>query len=354
MSENSKIEWCDHTFNPFVGCTKISPACDHCYAESWAKRSGQVVWGGERKRTSIANWNLPRAWDRHTARKKLAWEAAVDRVFGGDEAACLALGNIKPVNPKVFCASLADVFDNKIPAQWRMDLFDLISDTPNLTWLILTKRIGNVMSMCSGDGLMFDMISQRVWLGATICNQTEADRDIPKLLSTPAYKRFLSMEPLLGPVDLTVIGRHANGSRNINALSGAETRGILAMSSSEGSSMVSTTFGGPRIDWVIVGGESGPNARPMHPDWVRSLRDQCDSAGVPFLFKQWGEWAPHQTILGGDEGGDVRSGHVRYLQGDGREPDGHFRRGDAAVARVGKKAAGRLLDGREWNGAPPT
>jgi protein gp37 len=109
-----------------------------------------------------------------------------------------------------------------------------------------------------------------------------------------------------------------------------------------------------RIDWVIVGGESGPGARPMHPDWARSLRDQCQEAGVPFLFKQFGEWAPHRTVAGGDEGGDIRRGHVRYLQGDGREPDGHFRKGDAAVARVGKKAAGRLLDGREWNGYPPT
>ena len=317
MSENTKIEWADHTFNPWVGCTKISPACDHCYAEGWAKRSGQVVWGGERKRTSIANWKLPLKWNQQAAIRQHGWEICVSMHPDG-EAAAISAGYIKPARPKVFCASLADVFDNEAPVEWRMDLFSLIADTPHLDWLILTKRIGNVQSMCSEDGLMFDMIGQRVWLGATICNQVEADRDIPKLAAVPAHMRFLSMEPLLGPVDLGF----------------------------------DIPWKSPPIDWVIVGGESGPNARPMHPDWARSLRDQCEAAGVPFLFKQWGEWAPHQAIPGGDEGGDVRRGHVRYLIGDGREPDGHFRKGDAAVARVGKKSAGRLLDGHEWNGAP--
>jgi protein gp37 len=106
------------------------------------------------------------------------------------------------------------------------------------------------------------------------------------------------------------------------------------------------------LHWVIAGGESGPGARPAHPDWFRSLERQCRDAGVPFLFKQWGEWAPHAAGAGGDEGGDLRRGHVRYLQGDGREPDGHFRKGDAAVAHVGKKAAGRLLDGVTHDGFP--
>jgi len=337
MSENTKIEWADHTFNPWIGCTKVGPGCDNCYAKAeFDDRRHRAVWGAGQPRSQTKTWGDPVRWNKQAD----AFFAAHGR------------------RQRVFCASLADVFDNEVPSDWRTDLWNLIAATPNLDWLVLTKRIGNAIGMLPAFWAMgpaphlWESDFKHVWLGATICNQEEADRDIPKLLAVPAAKRFLSMEPLLGPVDLTGIGRYTNGSRNINALMGAETRGILAMSPSEGGSMVSTTFGGPRIDWVIVGGESGPNARPMHPDWARSLRDQCQAAGVPFLFKQWGEWAPHQTVPGGDEGGDLRRGHVRYLQGDGREPDGHFRRGDAAVARVGKKAAGRLLDGREWNRVP--
>jgi len=183
----------------------------------------------------------------------------------------------------------------------------------------------------------FADVYPNVWVGATICNQAEADRDIAKLLSTPAAKRFLSMEPLLGPVDLrrawhgeTALGGTCPG-RHVPAMKG------VARAS---------------IDWVIVGGESGPQARPTHPDWVRSLRNQCAEAGVPFLFKQWGEWAPHTLHPGGDEGGDLRCGHVRYLPGDGREADGTFRKGDAAVARLGKKAAGRMLDGKSHTEYP--
>lgn len=332
MSENTKIEWCDHTFNPWIGCTKVGPGCDNCYAKAdFEDRKHRVIWGAgnQRSRTSIANWKQPVKWNRQAGIMQNAWEIGV-QMHDGDESACIAAGFIKPQRPKVFCASLADVFDNAVPTEWRMDLFELISATPNLDWLILTKRIGNVMPMCSGDSLMFDLICERVWLGATIVNQEEADRDIPKLLAVPAHKRFLSMEPLLGAVDVF-----------------SDMTGELLHTSGN-------DFDPGSIDWIIVGGESSFGARPMHPDWARSLRDQCEAAGVPFLFKQWGEWAPHRTVAGGDEGRDVRRGHVRYLQGDGREPDGHFRRGDAAVARIGKKVAGRLLDGREWNGYPPS
>ena len=167
-----------------------------------------------------------------------------------------------------------------------------------------------------------------VWLGVSVENQEAADERIPLLLQTPAAVRWISAEPLLGQVDLACAGLEIDLSGPL-----------------EDPPKVN-------IDWVVVGGESGPGARPMHPDLARGLRDQCAAAGVPFLFKQWGEWAPHQARAGGDEGGDLRRGHVRYLQGDGREPDGHFRKGDAAVARVGKKAAGRLLDGRTWDGYP--
>lgn len=318
MSENTKIEWCDHTFNPWVGCTKISPACDHCYAESWAKRSGQVVWSGERKRTSIANWRLPLKWNREA-------EASGTR-------------------PKVFCASLADVFDNEVDPVWFTDLFELIEATPNLDWLLLTKRIGNVAKMVA-DGRWFPTHWPNVWIGATICNQAEADRDIPKLLAVPAAKRFLSMEPLLSPVELGLQCENWSNEIVMDPETGAY----------ECCKACDFTGIGNAIDWVIVGGESGYNARPMHPDWARSLRDQCDAAGVPFLFKQHGEW---REPMPGEEF-DTSMGRAAkppafIISHDGTvrcfEDDRFIK--PKVVIRVGKKAAGRLLDGREWNGVP--
>jgi protein gp37 len=338
MSENTKIEWATHTFNPWEGCQKVGPGCDNCYAEARNARfaGGTAInWGpgAPRRRTSEANW-----------RKPLAWNANHEAFFKEH-------GH----RQRVFCSSLADVFDNAVDPQWLGDLFELIQRTPNLDWLLLTKRIGNWKSRMQAvldsfgsrmpptprprsvsdeeaDSMNWvdawlrndvDPIPANVWIGATICNQEEADRDIPKLLAVPAAKRFLSMEPLLGPVDLMPM---------------FEYRGDVHSDTG--------------IDWLIVGGESGHNARPMHPDWALSLRDQCAEVNVPYLFKQWGEWVPHHAVAGGDEGGDLKRGHVRYLQGDGREPDGHFRKGDAAVARIGKKAAGRLLDGRTWDEVP--
>lgn len=336
MAENTKIEWANHTFNPWFGCQKVGPGCDHCYAEGWAKRSGLVQWGPgtDRRRSSEANWRKPIKWNRQAEIHHNAWQAFKETHPGLTDAQLVEAGFAKPERQRVFCASLADVFDNAVPDAWRMDLFSLIAKTPYLDWLLVTKRVGNVMRMCSGDGLMFDMIADRVWLGVTICNQEEADRDIPKLMQIPAKVRWLSMEPLLGPVDLSQwldIIQYEDGAawmrRNIGHLH-------------------------DMLDWVVVGGESGPHARPMHPAWARSLRDQCAAAGVPLLFKQWGEWVPHGPIPGGDEARDLRNGIVQYMIGDGREFDGHFRRGDAAVRRVGKKAAGRLLDGVQHDGYP--
>ena len=294
MSANTKIEWADHTFNPWEGCTQVSPGCDHCYAEARnARFAGGVAvnWGpgAPRRRTSESNWQQPRKWDREAKAKGIRY--------------------------RVFCASLADVFDNAVDQIWRDDLFALIADTPNLDWLLLTKRIGNVGNMLPVP-FDFDKHYPNVWLGATIVNQEEADRDIPKLLAVPAAKRFLSMEPLLGPVDLT----H------------------------------------PAIDWIIVGGESGPNARPMHPKWVRSLRDQCVAAGVPFLFKQHGEWLA--TDFCDDDMAMIPNKRTVYVRGDGSFHDGSqgvdFFGGDEESAWVGKKAAGRVLDGRTWDSVPTT
>lgn len=259
MAENTKIEWADHTFSPWTGCTKVSPACDHCYAEGWAKRSGHVKWGSgqPRRRTSDANWRMPLKWNREAERTG--------------------------VRPRVFCASLADVFDNEVDPAWRADLFKLIADTQNLNWLLLTKRVGNVMKMANEVADMPRTGShtghliahqwrngsppKNVWLGATVVNQDEADRDIPKLLAVPAAKRFLSIEPMLGPM-LLPFERLREWNRI--ALLNQQEHAVS------------------RIDWVIVGGESGPGARPMSPDWARSIRDQCEEAGVALFVKQMG------------------------------------------------------------------
>lgn len=310
MADRTKIEWADATFNPWIGCTKVSPACDHCYASvSTPARALGVAWGpGQpRRRTSAANWKLPMRWEReHVA-------------FYAGHGHCR----------RVFCASLADVFDNEVPASWRADLFDLIRATPHLDWLLLTKRIGNAMAMIdeaggwSGGGAAgVRGPLPNVWLGATVANQTEADRDIPKLLRTPAKVRFLSIEPILGPINFrwTPYAHQASGESYRAYL---ERRGAV----NEYEAL-------RQIDWVIAGGESGPHARPAHPDWYRGLRDQCAAADVPFLFKQWGEWATYDR--GRTDGATLAS---PYSQ-------------DRPLQRFGKKAAGRMLDGREHNGFP--
>lgn len=333
MSENSKIEWCDHTFNPWEGCQKVGPGCDHCYAETRnARFSGgtSANWGpgAPRRRTSAANW-----------RKPLQWNAAHDKFFA-------EYGR----RQRVFCASLADVFDNAVPETWRWDLLRLIRNTPNLDWLLLTKRIGNARAMlnAAAAAALDDFVGAptweaapwtNVWLGATIVNQEEADRDIPKLLAVPARVHFLSMEPLLGPVDLE------------RPMPGPD------LDQGRGAKICQPWMIQSGIDWVIAGGESGPYARMTHPDWPRSLRDQCAAAGVPFLFKQHGEWAPGS--------GDFGAGRFRTaaIARDGRVVGGGFDvaeyppgansvDGWAMVHRAGKRAAGRLLDGRAHDEFP--
>lgn len=342
MSENTKIEWCDHTFNPWEGCQKVSPGCDNCYAEARNSRFGggtAINWGpsAPRRRTSAANWALPKRWNAQAD----AFMAQHGR------------------RQRVFCASLADVFDNSVPVQWRRDLFDMIAATPNLDWLLLTKRIGNARSLYSEAYLDTARAwPDNVWIGATIVNQAEADRDIPKLLAVPTRVRFLSMEPLLGPVDLTKLMNpgplHQRGAF-INALSGGTYGEVPAT----GERLRITHSPIKHIDWVIVGGESGPNSRPMHPDWARSLRDQCEAAGVPFLFKQWGEWGEPDSI---ERSGIAHHGWFEQDRRDGGVPrhewpgpmqnDVELTSLRPEVFRVGKKAAGRLLDGRTWDGFP--
>ena len=307
MAENSKIEWCDHTFNPWIGCQKVGPGCDNCYAEAQQKRFGNDVYfgvGNARRRTRPANWKLPLKWNRKAEKEGVRY--------------------------RVFCASLADVFDNAVPDQWRIDLFNLIESTPHLDWLLLTKRIGNVQKMLKTSDWLAGQ--KNVWLGVTVENQEMADKRIPLLLATPAAKRFISMEPLLGSVDIV----HA----------------------------FDWPAPGVCIDWVIVGGESGQNARPMHPDWVRTVRDQCAIAHVPFMFKQWGEWCPRSDCVHKFEDGSCLADldpsckkwpyvvRLTARGNDGSQLENSCDGDDTYMQKVGKKIAGRLLDGRTWDEVP--
>lgn len=337
MTENSKIEWTHHTYNPWIGCQKVGPGCDHCYAETWDARFNGARWGAnaERKRTSPANRNKPIIWNRKA-------------MTAGERH-------------RVFCASLADVFDNhtSILPEWRADLWAMIRQTSHLDWMLLTKRPGNIARMLPPD---WGNGYPNVWLGCTVVNQAEADRDIPKLLAVPAKVRFLSMEPLLGPVDLTEV-----------AVARPDLRASVVLDVLRGTG----GFDGPpgRIDLVIVGGESGPHARPMHPDWARGLRDQCQAAGVAFHFKQWGGWGAGSVLI--TTGEPVFRQFRDFQQWVNKAPTwvnggicldadglqlkngGDFMRARDAgkfpvtvMHRIGKKASGRMLDGRTWDQMP--
>lgn len=313
MAENSAIEWTDHTFNPWEGCQKVSPGCDHCYAETRNARFGggtAANWGpgAPRRRTSTANW-----------RKPLQWQAAAAE-FKAQHGR----------RQRVFCASLADVFDNQVDPQWRDDLWRLILDTPDLDWLLLTKRIGNVAGRTPIGGL-----PHNVWLGATVVNQAEAERDIPKLAAIDAEVRFLSIEPLLGPIDLSHL-IFQPCSNSLDGLSMDPSTGAYECCSRCDWTGISDALA---IHWVIVGGESSSGARPMHPDWARGLRDQCAEAGVPFLFKQWGEWRIATHLCPKADQTFVMDHDPVAFKG-------------AIGARVGKKLAGRLLDGVQHDGTP--
>ena len=328
-----------YTFNPWRGCVKVSPACLHCYAETLSKRNPAVLgeWGKTASRVpaSESYWRKPLLWNRN---------AEADGV-----------------RTKVFCASLGDVFEPRPDLDvHRHRLWALIGATPHLDWLLLTKRPGVMAKWASEHGW-----PDNAWAGTTVENQATADRRIPRLLKVPARVRFLSMEPLLGPVQLWIGGsgtpgvRPIYGCEHIDAEDG--TCGHPDAYSPEchllSDCPLSDSTG---IHWVIAGGESGPGARPSNPAWFQSLRDQCVAAEVPFLFKQWGAWAPVED----DEielpvgcrfldrtDGDVTSTITLILDEDGRRPR-QMDITETAMIRVGKHKAGRVLDGRTWDGVP--
>jgi protein gp37 len=255
VGANTKISWTDRTFNPWWGCTRVSPACDHCYAETFSKRVGHDLWGKDAPRRFFGakHWAEPLRWDR---------QAAED-------------GR----RHRVFCASMADVFETRrdVDAQLALDderyqLWALILRTPNLDWQLLTKRPENVRWLVPHTWMEGEWPAN-VWIGTTVEDQIRARLRVPRLLAIPAPIRFLSCEPLLGPVDL-----------------------VAAVDPLElGHGWATITSG---ISWVICGGESGPGHRPLNLDHARDIRDQCMSAGVPFFFKQVGGRTP---TAGGDQ-----------------------------------------------------
>lgn len=258
------IEWATHTFNPWSGCAKISAGCAHCYAAALPPRMRRgAAWGleAERQPATDAYWRQPLGWARTAARDG--------------------------VRPRVFCASTADVFEDRGDLDpLRIRLWALIKSTPELDWLLLTKRPARMALWAREHGW-----PDNAWAGTSAEDQAAADARLPHLLEVPARVRFVSCEPLLGYVSLR----------------------------------------GAKLDWVIVGGESGPQARPMRPSWAWSLRDQAAAGGAAFFFKQWGEWAPPGDIEA--HGGTPRGAKPGF----GVTPE--------EVYRVGREHAGRMLQG---------
>jgi len=373
MSDKTGIEWTDATWNPFAGCSIVSPGCTNCYAMTMAARiermgtaphyagltqpskagpvwSGKLALAGERQMTQPLRWTSPR---------------------------------------KIFVNSMSDLFHEAAPDDWIDRVFAIMALCPQHTFQILTKRPERMRAYIKGkkfavpilgalplervhleaaahmegDGGIWDILKEagnvyslycsvpwplpNVWLGVSTERQQEAEERIPILLDTPAAVRFISAEPLLGPLDLsalplaganTGIGqRKPVGDFTLGEWDAFEQGDLTLQPTTDALRPLTDEI--PRIDWVIVGGESGPKARPMHPDWVRSLRDQCTTAGVPFFFKQWGEWAPNENTTD-RRGGVVDTAHFfdnRWL---------------FDLYRVGKRFTARLLDGVEHNAFP--
>ncbi len=367
MAENSNISWTDHTFNPWTGCRKVSPACKFCYAERHVNRFGDF---GARVKTSDANWEKPLKWNRDAAKykPKCTYCGSLDldhhlkaRSYVCTDCQTESAERDCEYRPLVFCASLADVFEDwtgpivdssgdrfiideicdlrashpgpgkrerlATMDDLRLRLFHLIDSTPNLDWLLLTKRPENIRRMwacgsCEATGKC--VLRKNVWLGTSVENADFLHRiDTLKSCGELAANLFLSCEPLLG--SMPTLGEHLDG-----------------------------------IDWVIAGGESGPGARWMDPEWVRSIRDQCESRNVPFHFKQWGEWIPYEftgspPLVESQHGHNIDSHHLPVGLTDHEPingwwwPDGLSQ---TIYQRVGKKKSGRLLDGVVHNSFP--
>lgn len=322
----SKIEWTDYTFNPWWGCVEVSPACDHCYARTFAKRVGQNVWGKDESRRHFGPdyWSKPVAWN-----AKAAKDGVRRRVFSG---------------------SMCDVMEDRPDLRpSRAALYDLIERTPNLDWLLLSKRPQNFRRFLPASWL--ESPRPNVWLMTTVESADYLWR-VKELVNTPAAIRGLSVEPLLGPISFrwAAWDDHSPNSKRAKQLPDVERGGKTL------AGCVDELDGLRMLDWVIVGGESGAHSRPMNPSWALTIRDQCKQAGVAFLFKQWGEYKPARLITGDD---DRTLKGFRYVASDGHvlqaDASGVFPakpEGTAVMERVGKHTAGRSLDGSTWDEYP--
>lgn len=341
MADKTAIEWTDATWSPITGCSVHSAGCTNCYA------------------MQLAGTRLKH----HPSRKGLTREVNGNHVWTG-EVRFNEQWLLQPLQWKrprdIFVCAHADLFHENVPDEWIDKIFAVMALAPQHRFQVLTKRSDRMReyvgaqvrgSRCVGSEIRrravpgfnryLNLVEQRlplpnVLLGVSVEDQRAADERIPDLLATPAAIRWLSCEPLLGPVDLTEV---CNGRYFQNPLTGYRYH-----DAPEGVHSAHD-YNGTKLDWIVVGGESGRNARPMHPDWARSLRDQCAAAGVPFHFKQWGEWKP---FLG------WRDGVTRYADASGSYDARSIYRFEDGVhlARVGKKAAGRLLDGVLHDGRP--
>lgn len=326
MAANSNIEWTHHTFNPWIGCKKVSPACAHCYAEvdspaRISRKFGLELWGGadsgaKRRVTSQQNWNEPVKWNKKAA------ASGRQRVFCASQSDVFEAFNGQVVNHNnelLYVDEETTVTLDHI----RTRLFRLIESTPHLDWLLLTKRPENVMGMV--PAAWEKKFPDNVWVGVSVENQKSANERIPVLLGIPARILFLSCEPLLGQLELEMIRN--GGFEWWDALHG-QYRSHNSQNPCRS------------LSWVIAGGESGPHARVSNLEWYRSLRDQCVGAGIPFFFKQHGEWCPFSQIP------DDSLSQVEIERRDTSVVTSN------SYHRIGKKLAGRLLDDVEWSQFP--
>lgn len=312
MADNSRIEWTDSTWNPTRGCSLVSAGCTNCYAMRVAHRfSGdEQPYAGLTKMTSHGP----------------VWTGAVTI---RPEMLLQPMHWRKP--QRIFVDSMSDLFHEEVPDDFILSVFTVMARCPQHTFQVLTKRperMEYLLTTWGNQGLTLregrGVVLPNVWLGVSVEDQATADERIPLLLQTPAAVRWISAEPLLGPIDLLSTGK-----------------GDILYECECGGAGCDLCEGIPRLDWVVVGGESGPNARPMHPDWARSLRDQCQAAGVPYFFKQWGQWYPIGLVADFQTLEDIPPGSV-YFPGAG----GYI------FQHRSKKAAGRELDGRTWDEYP--
>lgn len=304
----TKIEWADMTINPVVGCSHCSPGCDHCYAERFAARMAK----NPNPKISGKYAGVVDEHGKWTGKTNITDHMDFSKLYGMRKS------------KRIFVGSMTDLFHVSVSIETLRDIFSSMSLCSQHTFMLLTKRPERMADFLRE---YFSTPLPNVWLGDTVCNQAEADAKIPLLLQTPAAVRFVSVEPMLGPVDLGHLSWNIiDSTAEKNALTGKTwIQGNCGESSQ--------TLQGNRLDWVICGGETGPGARPMHPDWVRGLRDQCQAAGTPFFFKSWGEWWP------GEWGRLYREKTISYA--DGQD-----------MVLIGKRRAGRLLDGVEHNEFP--